>query len=82
MFGKGKADNKEVLAGNNPQSTGTGATFAAGSDVSQLAPAIRSLADEARNGGAPEAAVNGLVAAGDQLDKQSGGQCQTKCTAR
>lgn len=41
------------------------------SDVGQLASAERALAEEAQNGGAPATAVNGLIAAAEQLDKQS-----------
>ena len=43
------------------------------SDVSELAPAERALADDARTAGAPATAVNALVAAGEQLDQQSPG---------
>ena len=41
------------------------------SDVDSLAPAERALAEEARTAGAPAPAVNNLVAAVEQLDKQS-----------
>jgi hypothetical protein len=40
-------------------------------DVGSLASAERALAEEARNAGAPATAVNDLVAALEQLDKQS-----------
>jgi len=43
------------------------------SDVSELVPAERALANDARTAGAPAAAVDPLVAAGDQLDKQLAG---------
>ena len=70
MFGKGNSDGGAASSPNS-QSAGAVATPVAGSDVSQLASAARSLADDGRNAGVPEAAVNGLVAAGDQLDQQS-----------
>ena len=41
--------------------------------LGQLAAAERALAEEARTAGAPATAVNGLVAAGEQLDKQLAG---------
>ena len=41
--------------------------------LGQLITAERTLADEARNAGAPATAVNDLVAANDQLDKQLAG---------
>jgi len=43
------------------------------SDVSELVPAEKALANDARTAGAPAAAVDPLVAAGDQLDKQLAG---------
>ena len=70
MFGKGNSDGGAASV-SNPESAGGVATPSGGSDVSQLVSAARSLADDGRNAGAPEAAVNGLVAAGDQLDQQS-----------
>ena len=42
-------------------------------DVGGLAPATRALADDARKAGAPTAAIDGLNAAGTQLDTQSQG---------
>ena len=42
-------------------------------DVGGLAPATRALADDARKAGAPAAAIDGLTAAGTQLDTQSQG---------
>jgi len=41
--------------------------------LGQLAAAERALAEEARNAGAAATAVNGLVAAGEQLDRQLAG---------
>ena len=40
-------------------------------DVSSIAPAVKALADQARNSGAPEAAVNGLLAASEAIATQA-----------
>ncbi|HET7708121.1 MAG TPA: protein kinase [Sphingomicrobium sp.] len=40
-------------------------------DVSSIAPAVKALADEARNSGAPESAVNGLLTASEAIATQA-----------
>jgi predicted Ser/Thr protein kinase len=40
-------------------------------DISSLAPALKAMADQARNAGAPEGAVNGLLTASDAIASQA-----------
>ena len=70
LFGKGDSNS-----GYEPVPNLTGPTFTpiTNLDVDGLAPAERALADEARAAGAPATAVNGLVAATEQLEGQSAG---------
>ena len=71
MFGSGILGSKED--GSEPIAIPSNAISSpvAGADVGGLAPAARALAEEARTAGAPATAVNGLVAAAEQLDQQS-----------
>lgn len=73
MFGSGILGGKED--GSEPIAIPSDAisTSDVGTDVGGLAPAERALAEEARTAGAPATAVNGLVAAAEQLDQQSQG---------
>ena len=66
MLGGGGSD--EVAPLEIPDLNGAEAVPVEG--LGQLAAAERALADEARTSGAPATAVNDLVAAGEQLDKQ------------
>ena len=70
LFGKGDSDK-----GYEPVPNLVGPTFTpvTNLDVAGLAPAARSLADDARNAGAPATAVNALVAATEKLEAQSAG---------
>jgi len=65
MFGGGSEDAVENIA-----IADAAAPQAAITDVTALAPAERLFAEDAKKAGAPQAAVDGLVAAGEQLDKQ------------
>ena len=66
MFGGGSPDdaveNIAIADAAGPEMSLT--------DVTALASAERLFADDARKAGAPKAAVDGLVTAGEQLDKQ------------
>lgn len=63
--------NSGSSGGDEPISIPGGETNASGvSDIVALAPAERALAEEARKAGAAEAAVSGLVTAGEQIDAQ------------
>jgi len=68
MFGRGSSDSAGT---GNESASGIGLPSGAPLDVGNLAAAERALADDARNAGAPATAVNNLVAALEQLDKQS-----------
>jgi non-specific serine/threonine protein kinase len=67
MLGRGESDSAET--DNGLVADLSGPLDAA--DVGGLIAAERALAEEARKAGAPATAVNGLVTAGEQLDKQS-----------
>ena len=69
MLGGGSADDSAPL--EIPDLNAAGAIPIEG--LGQLAAAERSFADEARTAGAPATAVNDLVAANEQLDKQLAG---------
>ena len=73
IFGKGDSDSAEVGYVPVQNLPGAAPSAVAISDVSQLAGAERDLAEEARRAGAPASAISDLVAAADQLDKQSAG---------
>jgi serine/threonine protein kinase len=67
MFGgSGGADNYEPIPGMGD----TELAPVEIADISELAPAERALAEDAKKAGAPAAAVDPLVATVDQLDKQ------------
>jgi hypothetical protein len=67
MLGRGNSDGSET--GINLVTDLSGPVDA--TNVGELVSAERTLAEDARNAGASATAVNGLVAAGEQLDKQS-----------
>jgi hypothetical protein len=67
MFGKGDSDSSET--GINLVTDLTGPVDA--TNVGELISAERALAEDARKAGVSATAVNGLVAAGEQLDKQA-----------
>ena len=70
LFGKGGSDS-----GYEPIPNLSGPTFTpvTNLEVDGLAPAERSLADDARAAGAPATAVNGVVAAAEKLETQATG---------
>ena len=70
LFGNGDSNS-----GYEPVPNLSGPTFTpvTNLEVEGLAPAERSLADDARKAGAPATAVNDLVAAGEKLETQSTG---------
>jgi non-specific serine/threonine protein kinase len=68
MLGRGNS-NGDVTNESVSDLFGTAST--ATSDVGGLPAAEHALAEEARTAGAPVTALNGLVAAGEQLDRQS-----------
>lgn len=70
MYGGGDSPGTEAESTPSPKPSGSTSTVAA-SDVGALASAARLLAEDARTAGAPESAVNGLLAASEQLDSQS-----------
>ena len=72
MFGGGESDSANG-AENGEDLSIAGPAPVAISDVGQLAAAERSLVEEARIASAPSNAVNRLVAASEQLEKQSAG---------
>jgi len=67
MFGKGDSDSSET--GINLVTDLTGPVDS--TNVGELVSAERALAEDARKAGVSATAVNGLVAAGEQLDKQA-----------
>jgi hypothetical protein len=71
MLAGGNPDRVEAGYEPVPDLSGPSTTGIDASAVSGLAAAARALAEDARTAGAPETAVNSLVAAGVQLDKQS-----------
>jgi serine/threonine protein kinase len=68
LFGKGSSDDNAYDA--IPALTEAGPIPLAMTDIVAIAADERALASEAKTAGAPATAVNGLVAAGEQLDKQ------------
>jgi non-specific serine/threonine protein kinase len=68
LFGKGNSDSSGYDA--IPALTEAGPIPLAMTDIVAIAADERALAGEAKTAGAPVAAVDGLVAAGEQLDKQ------------
>ena len=73
MFGGGNSGDTD--SGSEPISIpgGTDPAPVAYADVSGLAPAARTLAEDARNAGAPASAVTNLIAASEKLDQQAEG---------
>ncbi|HEU0309918.1 MAG TPA: serine/threonine-protein kinase, partial [Sphingomicrobium sp.] len=70
MFGSGGLDDSDAVL-EIPDLDASGAIPIEG--LTQLAAAERALAEDARAAGAPATAVNGLVAAGEQLNTQLAG---------
>jgi serine/threonine protein kinase len=68
MFGKANSDSNAYDA--IPALTEAGPIPLAMTDIVAIAADERALANDAKAAGAPATAVNGLVAAGEQLDKQ------------
>ncbi|MEO7364842.1 MAG: hypothetical protein ABIW03_00815, partial [Sphingomicrobium sp.] len=69
LFGKGEKSGYEPV----PNLSGPTFTPVTNLEVDGLAPAERSLAEDARKAGASEASVNDLITASDQLETQSAG---------
>ena len=70
LFGKPASDSGYEPV---PNLSGPAFTPIANVEIDGLAPAERSLADDARQAGAPATAVNDLIAAAEKLDGQSQG---------
>ena len=68
LFGGG-SDSPDLSIDSGPLN-GIDPAAVAISDVTALGPAERQLLEQARQAGAPKEAIDGLVAASDQLDKQ------------
>ena len=68
-----KGNSEGTKAGSAPVANVSATTFTpvTNLEVDGLAPAERSLAEDARNSGAPATAVNDLLAATEKLDTQS-----------
>jgi non-specific serine/threonine protein kinase len=73
MYGGGNSENTKAGSGPAANVSGSSFTPVANLEVDGLAPAARSLAEDARNSGAPATAVNELLAASEKLDTQSEG---------